>query len=280
MRIKQRNHVHATAHRSSGHCVTDELHRLRNRVTDLEFSLVTATEHGDLLQDHLYRMSKAMAAEVQERQAAEQKLRRLLEALTQEKADLEIMLQILIEQGDFSAAEGEQSRIDGLTGIANRRRLDEHLQQEWERHQAGQKPLGFLLCDVDHFKDYNDHNGHQAGDDCLRTIGALIRSVAPESALTARYGGEEFAVVLPHFELEGAVAVAEQIRLRVLAAAIEHTHTTPSSYVTVSIGVASMPPALSVSTDPSPLIREADRLLYVAKSRGRNRVESAHVSHT
>src|SRR5580658_6726416 len=137
-----------------------ELDRLQNETQDLQISLLTANEHGDLLQEHLYRLGASLTAEVRERRAAEEKLQRLIQAITREKGDLEILVQILIDQGDDSAEEGEKARIDGLTKIANRRRFDETLLQEWGRHLRTQQPLSLLICDVDHFKLYNDGHGH------------------------------------------------------------------------------------------------------------------------
>lgn len=254
-----------------------ELQRLERKLVDLELSLLTANEHGDLLQDHLYRLSNALAAEVQERQAAELRLQRAIEAITREKTDLEIILQILIEQGDYSAAEGAQARIDGLTGIANRRRLDEHLPHEWERHRKGCMPLSFMLCDVDYFKAFNDHHGHQAGDDCLRAIGELVSGTVRGSDLVARYGGEEFAVVLPETERDKAILIAERIRAAVAGARYIHAASPISAHVSVSIGIGCARPSDAASEGAMHLIREADRHLYLAKRNGRNRVEP--ISH-
>lgn len=261
-------------HRDSDEFHAAQLQQLQSKILDLELSLLTANEHGDLLQDHLYRMSNTLSAEVRERQAAELKLKRILEAVAQEKADLEIMLQILIEQGDLSAAEGEQARIDGLTRIANRRRLDEHLLQEWERHRSGQYPISFLLCDVDHFKLYNDRYGHQAGDNCLKTVGELISGIVRAEDLVARYGGEEFAVVLPRTTRESAILIAERTRAAVVNAALAHAGSPVNSCVTISIGVGCLIPAPEETAGPSSLICEADRNLYRAKSGGRNCVNA------
>ena len=145
-----------------------ELGRLQNEKSDLQIALLTSNEHGDFLQEHLYGLSASLTAEVRERQTAEERLQKLVQAMTREKGDLEILIQILIDQGDDSAEEGEKARIDGLTQIANRRRFDEFLLQEWGRHLRTQQPLSLLICDVDHFKLYNDRYGHQAGDECLR----------------------------------------------------------------------------------------------------------------
>jgi diguanylate cyclase (GGDEF)-like protein len=249
-----------------------ELDRLQNETQDLQISLLTSNEHGDLLQEHLYRLGASLTAEVRERRAAEEKLQRLIQAVTREKGDLEILVQILIDQGDDSAEEGEKARIDGLTRIANRRRFDETLLQEWGRHLRTQQPLSLLICDVDHFKLYNDGYGHQAGDECLKSVAGAISRCFRAGDLVARYGGEEFAVVLPHTNLAGAVLVAERVRSAVAAAALPHAASPSGDRVTVSIGVASKTPQPTDGADARTLVAEADRNLYLAKHRGRNRV--------
>src|SRR5262249_22297422 len=147
-----------------------EVERLRAEVRDQEAALLASNEHHDRLQEHLYRLSANLAAEIQERQATEEKLRKLVETVTRENGDLEILVQILNDQGDISAAEGEKARIDALTQVANRRRFDEFVLQEWECHRRLGQRLSLLICDVDHFKLYNDFYGHQAGDECLKAV--------------------------------------------------------------------------------------------------------------
>src|SRR6202453_322647 len=214
-----------------------KLARVDREKSDLEIALATSNEHGDLLQEHLYRLSASLTAEVRERQAAEEKLQKLIQAITRENGDLEILVQILMDQGDDSAQEGEKARIDGLTQIANRRRFDEYLLQEWGRHIRMQKPLSLLMCDVDHFKLYNDGHGHQAGDECLKSVAKVLSQCYRAGDLVARYGGEEFAMVLPQTNRAGAVQVAERVRAAVAAAALPHTASPVCDRVTVSIGV-------------------------------------------
>jgi len=246
--------------------------RLKREIQDLQIALLTANEHGDSLQDHLYRLSTSLKAEVQERQAAEEKLHKILQAAIREKGDLEILVQILNDQGDISAEEGEQARIDGLTQIANRRRFDEYLSKEWARHLRLQKPMSLMLCDIDHFKLYNDRYGHQAGDECLKLVANAINRCFRSGDLVARYGGEEFAMVLPHTPLEGAVHVAKRVRAMVEDAGLPHLVSPVSDRVTLSIGVACITPEPPDATDGRFLVQEADRNLYLAKHRGRNRV--------
>jgi diguanylate cyclase (GGDEF)-like protein len=163
------------------------------------------------------------------------------------------------------------SDTDGLTGIANRRKLEEHLAQEWRRLQREKKPLTLMMCDIDYFKHYNDLYGHQAGDDCLKTVAAVLADYSRRSGdLAARYGGEEFTLVLPAIDQEGAAKLAEMIRHDVEALQIKHEGSPISSYVTLSIGVACQVPTTESATEK--LVAAADEALYQAKDSGRNRV--------
>lgn len=163
--------------------------------------------------------------------------------------------------------------VDGLTGIANRRRFDEVLESEWRRAQRDRTPCSLLFMDADHFKNFNDIYGHIPGDRCLRQIAEVASQVLHRPAdLVARYGGEEFAVILPDTSCEGAIAIAEQIRFTVEQLRVPHSGN-PHEVVTVSIGCATQVP--DVSSELSELLKAADSALYVAKSLGRNRVEAA-----
>ena len=164
----------------------------------------------------------------------------------------------------------ELSRTDELTGVANRRSFDHWLEQAL----AGRAPVGLLMIDVDHFKDYNDGYGHVAGDACLQQVSALLAYLlAGTSARLARYGGEEFAVILPEADAPTAAAIAERLRGAVQARAFEHGYT-PAGQVTVSIGVAS---TAAGPLSAAALVCEADNALYAAKHGGRNRVRLASV---
>jgi diguanylate cyclase (GGDEF)-like protein len=159
--------------------------------------------------------------------------------------------------------------LDGLTGVANRRRFDEYLDAEWQHLAREKLPLSLILCDIDFFKKYNDTYGHQAGDACLRRVADALRFCARRSVdLVARYGGEEFAVILPNTTDIGATLVAEEIRTVVNALEIAHAQSAVSEHVTLSLGVACMQP--SPNTTPSMLIASADAALYKAKAAGRN----------
>jgi diguanylate cyclase (GGDEF)-like protein len=257
-----------------------ELDRLQDKTRDLQIALLTSNERGVLLQERVDQLSTSLATEVRERHAAEEKLQKLIQAITREKGDLEILVQILMDQGDDSAQEGEKARIDGLTQIANRRRFDEYLLQEWGRHIRMQQPLSLLICDVDHFKLYNDGQGHQAGDECLKSVAKAISQCYRAGDLVARYGGEEFAMVLPQTDRAGAVQVAERVRAAVAAAALPHPASPICDRVTVSIGVACMTPQPHGPSDARTLIEQADRHLYLAKQLGRNQLSSEHEENT
>jgi diguanylate cyclase (GGDEF)-like protein len=180
-----------------------------------------------------------------------------------------LQTQRLLEQAN--AALLRLASQDGLTGIANRRQLDEHLEREWNRSLRHQTVLGLVLVDIDYFKNFNDTYGHQAGDECLRQVAmALEESVRRPGDLAARYGGEEFAVVLQGADLQGALTVAESLRAAVAALEIAHSASSVADVVTISAGAASMVPA--IGTTVAELVSAADRALYQAKDAGRNQV--------
>lgn len=167
------------------------------------------------------------------------------------------------------------SVTDALTGIPNRRYFDEFMGLEWLRAMRDQTPLSLIMVDIDFFKVFNDTYGHQAGDDCLKRVAAALRDALKRPAdIVARYGGEEFGAVLPDTDLDGAVVVAEAIRLDVEALGISHNKSAylskVSNFVTISLGVASIIP--NEASSPERLISMADNALYKAKEEGRNRV--------
>jgi diguanylate cyclase (GGDEF)-like protein len=160
---------------------------------------------------------------------------------------------------------------DGLTEIANRRHFDVYLATELARARRTKQTVALALCDVDFFKPYNDHYGHQAGDMCLQRVAAALQSACRRPAdLVARYGGEEFALVLPETELNGAVQVAETARKGVEQLKVTHEHSAAASHVSISAGVAAQLPGMTFTAEQ--LIRAADEALYQAKHLGRNRV--------
>ncbi|MFB9244050.1 sensor domain-containing diguanylate cyclase [Massilia antarctica] len=164
-----------------------------------------------------------------------------------------------------------QTFSDGLTGIANRRHFDVAMDKEMRRAKRSGTPLSLLMIDIDFFKPYNDHYGHQQGDDTLIKVAhALAAMLQRPGDLIARYGGEEFAVILPEMTAEHSQVLAEKMRERIAALAIPHAKADLTGYITVSIGLATH--ALENSSDIAVLLGEADRALYMAKGAGRNRV--------
>ncbi|MFM2064945.1 MAG: hypothetical protein RLZZ507_4616 [Cyanobacteriota bacterium] len=161
--------------------------------------------------------------------------------------------------------------LDGLTGVANRRKFDEYLNLEWQRLAREKLPLSLLLCDVDFFKNYNDTYGHLTGDDCLQQIAQTIKlSVKRPTDLLARYGGEEFAVILSNTNNQAAIYLAEDIRQKVYNLKIPHVQSRVDNFVTLSIGVTTIVPDVNIS--PNLLIEVGDKALYTAKAQGRNRI--------
>ncbi|MEM0980908.1 MAG: diguanylate cyclase [Cyanobacteria bacterium P01_H01_bin.58] len=164
--------------------------------------------------------------------------------------------------------------LDGLTHVANRRRFNQFLHHEWRRLMREQAPLALIMADIDNFKAYNDLYGHQVGDECLRRVAGVLRSVIQRPAdMVARYGGEEFVIVLPNTGLVGAETVAEKMRILIRQQKIPHRGSNVDRLVTLSLGVASMRPHPLKSSDE--LVEAADRALYQAKEAGRDRVVTA-----
>jgi diguanylate cyclase (GGDEF)-like protein len=261
-----------------------ELCRLQNKVKqleqenhDLQIALSNTAEHGDLIEAQLHESNTKLQSEVIVRRRAELTLKTLVSLISQQRDDLEIMLDTLMVHGDILDTQWQQqisqanvlASSDGLTQIANRRRFDEYLTEQWHKMARSQAPLSVLLCDIDCFKQYNDTYGHPAGDDCLKLIvKALTSAIYRSSDLLARYGGEEFAAVLPQTDLRQALNVAQRMQEAISDLKIPHSASAAGSYVTISIGIASLIP--SEQQPESLLLDEADRKLYDAKHQGRN----------
>jgi adenylate cyclase len=161
--------------------------------------------------------------------------------------------------------------IDQLTQVANRRFFDEYLEKQWWRKPNGQQMISLILCDIDYFKNYNDANGHQAGDECLQQVAQAITTAVRQTDLVARYGGEEFAIILVDTPMENVMQVAHRIHQSVKSLNISHGNSSPELHVTLSCGVSSL--LVNANHSPSHLIKKADQALYEAKAKGRDRIE-------
>lgn len=256
-----------------------EVQRLRQENADLEIALSTTAEHGDLIEAQIHAMNVQLQAKSTEQQRTSAQLAKLLEILSREKADLETIMLTLMEHGDAVSDQWQSklddamslASLDSLTQIANRRRFDEHLTQQWKQMAREKASIAIILSDIDYFKQYNDLYGHLAGDACLQQVAqALNQSALRPIDLVARYGGEEFGVILPQTDLQGAEQVAERMRAAVEQLQIPHSRSQASSVVTLSLGI--------VSTVPTPgglweaALEMADQQLYQAKEQGRNQV--------
>jgi diguanylate cyclase (GGDEF)-like protein len=167
------------------------------------------------------------------------------------------------------------STTDGLTGIANRRHFDEALVNEWRRSLRAGTLLSLMLIDLDYFKKYNDHYGHQAGDDCLRSVARTLKAHALRAGdLVARYGGEEFVLITPTSNADKALQHAQTLCHALEKMALPHAMS-PFGFVTASIGVAVM--ALTEERTAEDLLKQADQALYSAKAQGRNQTVLANI---
>ena len=161
---------------------------------------------------------------------------------------------------------------DSLTGISNRRHFDRVFPDEWRRAEREKEPLSVIMIDIDFFKAFNDTYGHQAGDECLRKVAAALRSsLRRPGDVVARYGGEEFVAVLPGVDRRGALRVAEGMHEKVAALKIPHEQSSVSEWVSISLGVATAVPEKNRA--PEELLERADKAVYSAKQKGRNRIE-------
>ena len=166
-----------------------------------------------------------------------------------------------------------QAGFDALTGIPNRRSFTTTLLSEFKRSQRDQKSLSVIMCDVDNFKTYNDTYGHSSGDICLKKVAKMLKtSLKRPGDFCARYGGEEFVVLLPNTPLDGAIDIAERIRLNIEQMKISHEKSLPIKFVTLSLGVTASNGDTMVNSET--LVKRADIGLYKAKEQGRNQVQS------
>lgn len=180
------------------------------------------------------------------------------------------LLELEKQNSESLAKEMEQmSREDALTGLANRRYFDDVYNREWRRTQRDGESLSIMFIDIDHFKNYNDHYGHQKGDECIQAVANIIQRQAKRAGdLAARYGGEEFVVIYPKTGADAMEAIAARTVEQVERADIPHEQSPVADHVTVSIGLATVIP--SKKLDPEAVLKRADAGLYLAKSQGRN----------
>jgi len=194
------------------------------------------------------------------------RLIKLMSQQIQAQKELQLSQKIYIEA---NKALGVLALEDGLTGLFNRRQFDLFIEAEIGRTKRKSDDTALIMIDVDFFKKYNDHYGHVQGDECLKTVSAIIkRHVTRTDDLAARYGGEEFAIVLPGTDYVGAFLIAEKIRIELEQSAINHSES-PIGVVTISVGIGAL--SASKTGTSENLVDIADKALYIAKSSGRNR---------
>jgi len=238
----------------------DPLHRLHQHIQKIRTTKANDEVPLSYRQDEIGDLGSAFNALMRERKNAEMEL-------DQARVNLESMNKTL----ERLALE------DDLTGLANRRRFDLTLQEEFTRAMRSGQSLALVMIDVDHFKQYNDIYGHLAGDQCLRKVGRAIKSQQTRAGdLMARYGGEEVAILLPGADQDGALAVAERVRLAVRQMDLLHAGN-EAGIVTISAGVAAFVPRRDVDVSDK-LLRAADRALYQAKQEGRDHVCSSVIA--
>jgi diguanylate cyclase (GGDEF)-like protein len=246
--------------------------------------MITALNEVETLEDAFqagavdYITKPINQVELQVRVHAALALKYAMDERRRREAELERRERELLELARLLEETNERLRhlstLDGLTGITNRRRVMEVLDQEWRRSARDRSWLSLVMIDVDYFKAYNDTCGHQAGDDTLWMVAnSLKRGLQRPADTVGRYGGEEFVVVLPETPLEGAIKVVEMLRRGIEELRIPHPASQASSFVTISLGVASYIAGKDLAV-PS-LVSAADRALYQAKAAGRNKMVAA-----
>lgn len=229
----------------------------------------TLSLHNHTLSALVSELTQKLAAEQGDRKQTESIYQLVVMNLLREKADLEIMLDTIVEHSDLmEELLHEQSIRDSLTGLFNRRYLTKSLDRELCRAQHTQRSLGLIMLDVDHFKGFNDTYGHEAGDVVLRELGSLLNTESGALDIPCRYGGEEFMVILPEASLSKTHQQAEHLRT-----AVKHLKLTyldqPLPRVTISVGVGVFPDHGMTATE---LIQGVDVALYQGKTQGRDRV--------
>jgi diguanylate cyclase (GGDEF)-like protein/PAS domain S-box-containing protein len=192
------------------------------------------------------------ARDVSVRREAEIKMKELLREVQEANAKLEVM-----------------STVDEMTGLFNYRYFKTELQKEHLRSIRFSQPYVIIFCDIDHFKKYNDRNGHPAGDLLLREFAEVLKHTCRTTDVVVRYGGEEFAVICPGIDSKGGVVAAERIRKAIVSRAFAHGEHQPLGHISVSVGVASYP---EHADNPELVLKAADEAVYLSKTGGRDRI--------
>ncbi|WP_320044694.1 diguanylate cyclase domain-containing protein [uncultured Desulfobacter sp.] len=231
------------------------------KIEGREFALEMRIEELQKANEKIDEYSKTLALKVAERTKELQGKNKALTLEVQKRQKIQKALEMANEKLILI------SNQDGLTGLANRRRFDDYLSREWFAHKRIKKEFSLILCDVDHFKFYNDTYGHRKGDDCLKRIAQAIEGCMRRPRdMAARYGGEEFAAILPETGLYGALQMAENIRSQVETLYIPHESSKICDHVTISLGVAVVIPNPDLTEKD--FVEMADISLYEAKEEG------------
>lgn len=212
------------------------------------------------IEEEFERTKKEFTEKIRERDLYARELQVIRDLYKEKLKEIEVMKEEAVRL----------SYTDDLTGIYNHRFFIEQLTLEVDRQKRYPTPLSLLMIDIDYFKNYNDTNGHLAGDQVLKAISILIQRGVRQTDIVARYGGEEFSAILINAGREKALEIAERVRGNVADTPFPNENAQPNKDLTVSVGVATFSPSISTLTD---LIREADHALYRAKKGGRNRIE-------
>jgi len=259
---------------------------LESLLTDSEIGMSIAVEHGDTIENELTTTNQQLEQEIVQKEDAQRHLQELVDAITTQNSDLEIILDTLNEHSDNmdqdmweDLLESEQrGTTDALTGLSNRRHFDEYLEKHFNSCARHKRPISLLMGDIDFFKIYNDTYGHPQGDVCLKQVASAIsKTVRRDLDLAVRYGGEEFAVILPETEIAGAKTLADEIVANVEALKLTHEGSGVSDFVTISIGVHTFYPKRGDASKA--LIIRADQVLYQAKEQGRNQACAEDIHH-
>jgi diguanylate cyclase (GGDEF)-like protein/PAS domain S-box-containing protein len=244
--------------------VDKRLRMAKRRYYPLEFeSKIRLPDHREIF----VRIS-ACSLEISEKS---QPLQVITKNITQEKESQKVLQAYMAELKTLNEKLEILSTTDELTQLNNIRRFRARLQEETERARRYSRSYSIILFDIDHFKHYNDHHGHPAGDELLRTLGKLLKDKSRTTDFPARYGGEEFIILCTEAGSDHAIKIAERYRKIIETYPFPFATEQPLGKVSVSIGVASWPEA---GTDPQNVIEAADQALYHSKKGGRNRTTS------